>query len=274
MCRREFSGGGSIRLDAFFLLRFSSSISMRNFSRVSSAVSLHGGYSGGGYMSVLTQLFIGSTLSVRSAFKSVGGEHMNSVLDFLELGSSLSVRTYARVGSGCSLVGNARIGMSKIALGCSIMNFFEVGSSLSLRASARLASSLSAVDWDGNGVGLSCIGPRFQTVGFKSVFRQSVSSQCQVPDLRSPNVTMSCQICGVMSDALYRTVSCRMHSVISGHAHSLDRIIQENKSESLVRCFPTKTDILLIFLACTVSSSGGFFRVGFQHFASRLRACR
>ena len=115
------------------------------------------------------------------------------------------------------------------------------------------------VRWDGNGVGLSCIGPRFQAVGFKSVFRQSVSSQCHsLGSAQSPCHSVSIVPCTVhvtMSSSCQRhshvgcteeEVSCRMHSVISGHAHSLDRIIHENKSESLVRCFPTKTGPLFV----------------------------
>jgi hypothetical protein len=61
-----------------------------------------------------------------------------SVLDFLHLGSSLSLRTFARAGSAVSVRGLSRFGSSM-----SVLDFLHLGSSLSLRSFARLGSSLS-----------------------------------------------------------------------------------------------------------------------------------
>ena len=70
-------------------------------------------------MSVLDFLHLGSSLSLRS-FGRVGSGL--SVLDFLHLGSSLSLRSFGRVGSGLS-----------------VLDFLHLGSSLSLRSFALLA---------------------------------------------------------------------------------------------------------------------------------------
>ena len=51
---------------------------------------------------------------------------IRSVLDFLHLGSSLSVRSFSRMSSAIS-----------------IMDFLHLGSSLSMRSFARVASGLS-----------------------------------------------------------------------------------------------------------------------------------
>jgi hypothetical protein len=61
-----------------------------------------------------------------------------SVVDFLHLGSSLSLRSFARAGSAVSVRGLSRVGSSM-----SVLDFLHLGSSLSLRSFARLGSSLS-----------------------------------------------------------------------------------------------------------------------------------
>ena len=87
----------------------------------------------------------------------------------------------------------------------------------------------SKVSWDGNRFGFIGNGDRFQT---------PVSSQCRMSDLRGPCHSPSSPPSTVhvtMSHVRF-SESCRMHrsplpdchSVISGHAHSFDRIIHEN----------------------------------------------
>jgi len=61
-----------------------------------------------------------------------------SVLDFLHLGSSVSLRSLARLGSSVSLRGMARLGDS-----LSVLDFLHLGSSVSLRSYARIGSALS-----------------------------------------------------------------------------------------------------------------------------------
>ena len=65
---------------------------------------------------------------------------------------------------------------------------FKFGKNLGLLQAVNL---YSIVDWDGNGVGLSCIGP-VSDAGFKSV-----SDQCQVPYLHSPCHSVSIVPCRV-----------------------------------------------------------------------------
>jgi len=61
-----------------------------------------------------------------------------SVLDFLHLGSSLSLRSFTRAGSAVSVRGLSRFGSSM-----SVLDFLHLGSSLSLRSFARVGSSIS-----------------------------------------------------------------------------------------------------------------------------------
>jgi len=63
-----------------------------------------------------------------------------SVLDFLHLGSSLSLRSFARAGSAVSVSGLSRFGS---VFSMSVLDFLHLGSSLSLRSFARMGSSIS-----------------------------------------------------------------------------------------------------------------------------------
>jgi len=110
----------------------------------------------GSSMSVLDFLHLGSSLSLRS-FTRAGsavsvrglsrfGSSM-SVLDFLHLGSSLSLRSFARVGSSLSVRGGVLSlsvrGLSRFGSSMSVLDFLHLGSSLSLRSFARVGSSIS-----------------------------------------------------------------------------------------------------------------------------------
>ena len=64
-----------------------------------------------------------------------------SVLDFLLLGSSLSLRTFGRVGAHISVYGMTRIGSSM-----SVLDYVCLGSMLSLRSFGRLSAQVSILD--------------------------------------------------------------------------------------------------------------------------------
>merc|ERR1719258_278273 len=77
---------------------------------------------------------------------------MWSVLDFLHLGSSLSLRSFARAGSSVSVQYVARLcssisvrGLSRFGsvFSMSVLDFLHLGSSLSLRSFARAGSAVS-----------------------------------------------------------------------------------------------------------------------------------
>lgn len=61
-----------------------------------------------------------------------------SLLDFVQVGSAISLRSFARLGATLSLVSNGRLGSS-----LSLLDFTAVGSSFSLRSFARIGSTLS-----------------------------------------------------------------------------------------------------------------------------------
>jgi len=98
-------------------------------------------------MSVLDFVHLGSTLSLRS-FSRFGSSV--SVLDFLHLGSSLSLRSFARLGSAVSVRGLSRFGSSM-----SVLDFVHLGSTLSLRSFSRFGSSVSVLDFVHLGSSLS-----------------------------------------------------------------------------------------------------------------------
>jgi hypothetical protein len=75
-----------------------------------------------------------------SGLTRFGSVFSMSVLDFLHLGSSLSLRSFARAGSSVSVSGLTRFGS---VFSMSVLDFLHLGSSLSLRSFARFGSSLS-----------------------------------------------------------------------------------------------------------------------------------
>jgi hypothetical protein len=123
---------------------------------------------------------LASSLSVRSQARFIGaGKAGLSLFDFMMMGSTLSARSFTRLGSFLSFrektaVGNrcvtgatsvyyyATFGSSmstrsyvRLASTCSAINFMHVGSSLSLRAFARVGSALSAADFVSVGSAMS-----------------------------------------------------------------------------------------------------------------------
>ena len=62
----------------------------------------------------------------------------------VNFGSSLSLRSFARVASGCSVVGVSTIGS---AYAISVLHFMAAGSSLSIRGHMRLAGHASVLDF-------------------------------------------------------------------------------------------------------------------------------
>ena len=93
-------------------------------------------------MSLLDYLQIGSTLSLRSFGR--GGSALSiyglmkfgsstSVLDYFDMGSTFSMRAFSRIGSTLSIYG-----MTRLTLSLSTLDFFHMGSSLSIRTLVRL----------------------------------------------------------------------------------------------------------------------------------------
>merc|ERR1719506_3218446 len=100
-------------------------------------------------MSVLDRKILGSSLSLRSFARAGSAVSVFalsrfgssvSVLDFLHLGSSLSLRSFARAGSSVSVSGLTRFGS---VFSMSVLDFLHLGSSLSLRSFARVGSTVS-----------------------------------------------------------------------------------------------------------------------------------
>lgn len=138
MSLRSFARLGS----AISVLNFSSigsSFSIRSFARAGSTVSVFGKVRLHGAHSVLDLVKVGSAISIRS-FARCGS--LLSAYNSCMLGSSISVRSFARLGSSLSVAGYTQIGsLSK----CSVLDFSKIGSSLSVRSHARLGSKLSAL---------------------------------------------------------------------------------------------------------------------------------
>ena len=65
-------------------------------------------------------------------------------MDFLHLGSSLSLRQFARCGSTLSTWGGARFGS---VYQLSVVDFTHLGSALAIRSFGRLGSGLSVMDY-------------------------------------------------------------------------------------------------------------------------------
>ena len=72
------------------------------------------------------------------SLRGIGKLAAVSLFDFASCGSSLSLRNYARVGSGVSCYAKC-YGTGK----ASVMSYSSIGSSMSLRNYARVGSSLS-----------------------------------------------------------------------------------------------------------------------------------
>jgi hypothetical protein len=96
---------------------------------------------------VLDFAHLGSSLALRS-FARLGSKV--SVFDLTSLGSSLSLRSLARVGSSLSVIQCSRFGSS-----LAVFDFFQLGSSLSLRSFARLGSGVSVLQVHHLGASLS-----------------------------------------------------------------------------------------------------------------------
>jgi hypothetical protein len=89
-------------------LHLGSSLSLRSFARVGSAVSLRGAGWLGSSLSLRSFARVGSAVSVRGLSR-FGSVFSMSVLDFLHLGSSLSLRSFARLGSSISVKGTTAV---------------------------------------------------------------------------------------------------------------------------------------------------------------------
>uniref|UniRef100_A0A7S1RR68 Peptidase S74 domain-containing protein n=1 Tax=Alexandrium catenella TaxID=2925 RepID=A0A7S1RR68_ALECA len=98
-------------------------------------------------LSVMEYTNLGSSLSLRG-FMRFGSQV--SVFSECKLGSSLSLRAISRLGSRISLCGISRIGSS-----LSVVHTIGLGSTLSLRTFMRFGSSISVMDFSHIGSSLS-----------------------------------------------------------------------------------------------------------------------
>jgi hypothetical protein len=123
----------------------SSSVTIRSFTRLGSALAVLGLARFGSCASVLDMVVIGSALSLRSygrlssamALLGVGFfASSQAVLDFVILGSSLSLRSFARFGGSMAMLDFLHLGSS-----LSLRNFLRLGDSVSL--GSKLAFSAS-----------------------------------------------------------------------------------------------------------------------------------
>merc|ERR1711871_1407596 len=106
----------------------------------------------------------GSCVSVQGLAR-LGSVFSMSVLDFLHLGSSLSLRSLGRLSSSVSVQGLARFGS---VFSMSVLDFLHLGSSLSLRSFARLGCDLSlsgAMKFGGASTYIRCNSGIEMTVG-------------------------------------------------------------------------------------------------------------
>jgi len=102
---------------------------------------------------------LGSSLSLRSMARLASSL---SVMGYAHVGSSMSMRALLRMGSSISVLGSARFGSTVSVLGCA-----QLGSSLSLRSVARLASAMSVLDFVHLG---STLSVRYETKFGSDVF--------------------------------------------------------------------------------------------------------
>ena len=71
-----------------------------------------------------------------------------SLVDSIHLGSSLSLRSFIRFGSGVSLLGTVHGKQAiRIGQGASVLDFLQLGSSLALRHLGRLGSAVAVMDF-------------------------------------------------------------------------------------------------------------------------------
>jgi len=88
------------------------------------------------------------------------------------MGSSLSLRTYARIGSAVSLVGRARLGST-----LSLLSYANVGSTLSIRSYSRVSGqmSLMTVAYMGSSLSLRAYSRLGSSVSTMGCFRMASS---------------------------------------------------------------------------------------------------
>lgn len=88
----------------------------------------------GSRTSVLDCMHIGSALSVRGKAQ-VTGKGYCSIMNFALFGSGLSIRSYTRLGSLCSVAGNFAASGN-----LSVTQFVNVSSALSIRGATRMGT--------------------------------------------------------------------------------------------------------------------------------------
>lgn len=129
-----------------------SSLSVRHFSRLGSGLSLFGRtandykgpkfVTGDGALSLAHHVHFGSSLSVRSQVRVIGaGKAGLSLFDFMMMGSSLSARSFTRLGSFLSFREKTALGNRLVTGSTSVYYYATFGSSMSTRSYVRMAST-------------------------------------------------------------------------------------------------------------------------------------
>jgi hypothetical protein len=151
-------------LTIFGFANFGSSVSLRNYIRHTSALSVSGALGVGRITSLSVMnsdvngfngCILGSSMSLRNVLR-VGGNMRNSCADFLNCGSTLSMRWVSRVGSAMSLAApqcmtnqrKAIVASSKV----SVMDYVNLSSTCSLRGFFRGGKASSSTQSQGNSV--------------------------------------------------------------------------------------------------------------------------
>ena len=134
---------------------FGSSLSVRDFVRCGSCVSLfRQGASAkihvGGSLSLLGAMQGGSALSVRNFIRGATGG--GSVTTMCMIGSSFSLRSFARLGSRLSVNAGCR---TDVAYQTSVLDHLAIGSCLSVRGYVKTGHRLSTTQMTAGGSSLS-----------------------------------------------------------------------------------------------------------------------
>jgi len=137
--------GSAVSVVAFS--NIGASLALRSILRLGASLAVIGRSRVGASLSLLAFAHIGASISLRS-YGRLGASM--AICELVKLGSALSLRSMARVGSAFSIRGISRSGRS-----VSLMSLISLGSSVSLRSFSRLGSAVSVLDFANFGSSLA-----------------------------------------------------------------------------------------------------------------------
>lgn len=149
---RSVCKGGSVASILNFLT-IGSSVSVRQMTRLSSSISASCHCRIGPTLSIMQAVTFSSSLSVRGRGRlrgNVGKQDGLSVFGSIAIGSSFSLRAYARMGSTFSVFKRVKIGADM-----SVFNRIDCSSCLSIRSHFRMSATVSVLDFVMCGSGVS-----------------------------------------------------------------------------------------------------------------------